>query len=188
MSLLSGLAEQIPRSGRVRSGGRVTAVRGPVIFATIPHTAMGDMCLIERRDGTTVRSQVVAFTEEQVCLAPCEELDGIAPGAPVVSTGSAFSFDISDDLVGQVVNCFAEPISAQRIPRGGKAVARVPVSQPPPEPLQRPLIQHILETGVSAIDGVCTLGYGQRVGLFAGAGVGKSTLLGMISRRSAVDL
>jgi len=189
MSLLSGLAQEVPRAERVRSGGRVTSVRGPVVFATIPHTSIGDLCVIERRDGTSIRSQVVSFQEEQVCLAPFDELDGISPGAPVTSTGSPFAFDISDEIVGRVVNCFAEPITVDDVvTQKSERIARIQASQPPPHPLERPLISTTLETGVTAIDGLCTLGYGQRVGLFAGAGVGKSTLLGMISRRSAVDI
>lgn len=188
MSLLAGIAQELPHARRLRSAGRVTSVRGPVVFATIPHAAIGDLCFIERRDGVSLRSQVVSFVEEQVCLAPFEELDGIAPGAPVISTGAALTIDVSDRLVGQIVNCFAEPICPLKHTEVATKGTLVPVFESPPRPMERPIISEPLETGVSAIDGMCTLGYGQRIGLFAGAGVGKSTLLGMISRRSAVDI
>lgn len=187
MSLLTGLADQVRRIPRLRSFGQVVAVRGAVVLAAVPHAAVGDLCLIRRRDGGTIRSQVVSFNGDQVCLAPFEEMIGISPGAAVICMGAQLAVEIGNHLIGQVVDCFAEPLVVGAGVKFCQGV-RVPVQQPPPGPMNRPIIHQLLETGVAAIDSLCSLGYGQRVGLFAGAGVGKSTLLGMISRQAEVDI
>jgi FliI/YscN family ATPase len=127
----------------------------------------------------------VGFHERSVLLMPLGEMDGLHPGASVQPLGRSFGVDVGPSLLGRVLNGLGHPIDGK-----GKldVVERVPLSAEPPNPLDRQTIDRPLETGVRTIDGLLTVGRGQRVGIFAGSGVGKSTLLGMIARHAKADV
>lgn len=172
--------------------GKLLAVKGTVVLARIPSVAIGDLCYIERRKGDPIPAQVISFSEDAVTLAPFDLLDGVSPGASVFSDGEATKIELVGDPLGQVIDAFGRPLSIvnQSLGRAGlpPAKQKLQLSSEPPNPLSRSDISEILRTGVRSIDTLCTLAVGQRVGLFAGAGVGKSTLLGMITRNAAVDV
>lgn len=166
--------------------GRVTRVVGLVLEATGLDAGLGALCRVtsHSRD-RSVLAEVVGFHERTVLLMPLGEMDGLHPGASVQPLGRSFGVDVGPSLLGRVLNGLGHPIDGK-----GKldVVERVPLSAEPPNPLDRQLIDRPLETGVRAIDGLLTVGRGQRVGIFAGSGVGKSTLLGMIARHAKADV
>ncbi len=171
---------------RFASYGRVTRVVGLVLEATGLEVGLGALCRItsHSRD-RSVLAEVVGFHERGVLLMPLGELDGLHPGASVQPLGRTFGVDVGPGLLGRVLNGLGHPIDGK-----GKldVIARVPLSAEPPNPLERETIDRPLETGVRTIDGLLTIGRGQRVGIFAGSGVGKSTMLGMIARHAQADV
>lgn len=166
--------------------GRVVRVTGLVIEAVGVSVGLGDLCRITSQDGQfSALGEVVGFHESGVLLMPLGELDGLHPGSSVQPLGRAFTVNVGDGLLGRVVNALGQPIdSGPRITN----TERAPLSSEPPNPLKRRTITEPLETGIRAIDGLLTIGQGQRVGIFSGSGVGKSTLLGMIARNSTADV
>lgn len=188
--LPQSLSRALDSSPGLQSTGRVLATRGPLIIASIPLVAKGDLCLVNLRGGRLLLAQVAAFDGEAVSLAPFDDFDGLTPGAQVKSTGSVPKIRMSNNMLGSVVDALGIPrgLESSRFQNDHLNGIQIPVVQSPPDPLERSPISTILPTGIRSIDGLCTLGYGQRIGLFAGAGVGKSTLLGMIARNAAVDV
>lgn len=171
---------------RVVRYGRVTRVVGLVIEATGLEVGLGELCRVTSLDNDrSVLAEVVGFHERGVLLMPLGEMDGLHPGSSVAPMGRSFGVDVGPGLLGRILNGLGHPIDGL-----GKldATHRVPLSAEPPNPLERELIGDVLETGVRAIDGCLTFGRGQRVGIFAGSGVGKSTLLGMIARNAQADV
>lgn len=167
--------------------GRVTEVVGLVLRAEAPGLGLGELAWIVRRSGAPLPAEVVGFRGDEVLLLPLGELADVHPRAPVLRTGSPLRVLAGDALLGRVLDGLGVPID------GGPALDPATtewwaVDRPAPPPLERPRIAAPLATGVRAIDGLLTLGEGQRVGLFAGAGVGKSTLLGQIARTAAADV
>jgi flagellum-specific ATP synthase len=164
--------------------GRVDLVSGVLVEALGAPAAIGEMCRIERRGGGSVLAEVVGFRGPSTLLMPHGELSGIAPKQPVIALGRHFSVPVGDDLYGRVVDGFGEPLD------GGPAVQTRElrgVRSAAPLPMARPAIDEPLSTGVRAIDGTCLLGRGQRLGIFAGSGVGKSSLLAQIARGTDAD-
>jgi FliI/YscN family ATPase len=182
----SALERRIADVPRFTSYGRVTRVTGLVIEAAGLEVGLGDLCRITSQDGQfSVLGEVVGFHERGVLLMPLGELDGLHPGSSVQPLGRSFTVDVGEGLLGRVLNGLGQPIdNGPRLTN----VERVPLSAQPPSPLTRAVIDEPLETGVRAIDGVLTIGRGQRIGIFAGTGVGKSTLLGMIARNAKADV
>jgi len=165
--------------------GRVTRVVGQVVEATSLEVAVGEVCRIEVRQETGVLAQVVGFHARGIMLMPLGELDGIHPGDVVVPLGRSLYADVGAGLIGRVLNGLGRPIDSNRpIATSG----RYPLSAEPPSPLERTRIVAPLATGVRAIDGFVTIGRGQRIGIMAGSGVGKSVLLGMIARSTSADV
>ncbi len=166
--------------------GRVTRVVGLVLEATGLEAGLGALCRVtsHSRD-RSVLAEVVGFHQSGVLLMPLGEMDGLHQGSIVQPLGRSFGVDVGPSLLGRVLNGLGHPIDGK-----GKldVVDRVPLSAEPPNPLERQTIDRPLETGVRAIDGLLTIGRGQRVGIFAGSGVGKSTLLGMIARQARADV
>ncbi|NGX39495.1 MAG: putative ATP synthase YscN [Chlamydiae bacterium] len=166
--------------------GRITEVVGMLIKAVIPDVKMSEICLI-KRDGDPLMSEVVGFTKEEVFLSPLGEMYGIGPSSEVIPMRMRMHIKVGDELLGRVLNGYGEPLDLEE--QGPLNVTEsYPVIQSPPDPLKRQLITEPLETGVRAIDGTLSVGKGQRMGIFAGAGVGKSTLLGMIARNAVADV
>jgi flagellum-specific ATP synthase len=180
--LIRRIAE-VPRLGQY---GRVTRVVGLVIESSGIDVGLGELCRVTSlTDDRSILAEVVGFHERGVLLMPLGELDGLHPGSSVRALGRSFGVDVGPGLLGRVLNGLGHPIDSK-----GKldVQERVPLSAEPPNPLDREMIHETLETGVRALDGLLTFGRGQRVGIFAGSGVGKSTLLGMIARKASADV
>lgn len=187
MALIDRVLDTItssPDGEYVRKVGRVCRVVGLMIESNGPSAFIGERCLIELPSGQTVETEVVGFNEERVLLMPYGETTQIAPGCIVKGTGHMLQVPVGFELIGQVLDGLGRPLSGGTLATG----KRYDVLRRPPNPLERPRILDVLSTGVRIIDGLLTVGKGQRVGLFAGSGVGKSTLLGMIAKRSSADI
>lgn len=166
--------------------GRITEVVGMLIKAIVPNVKIGEVCLI-KREGEPLRTEVVGFTREEVFLSPLGEMTGIGPSSEVIPTHLPLNIKVGPNLLGRVLNGLGEPLDVHT--KGPLEVDEIyPVLQAPPDPVKRMRITEPLSTGVRAIDGVLTTGRGQRVGIFAAAGGGKSTLLGMIARNAQADV
>ncbi|MDX2153466.1 MAG: type III secretion system ATPase SctN [Bryobacteraceae bacterium] len=178
----------VDRLSPVEVRGRVRSVMGLLVRATLPEAFVGEVCLIfTGRSRVPLRSEVVGFHDGDVLLMPLGEAANIGPSSEVVPTGSCLTVRVGPQLLGRVLNGLGDPIDEAL--RGPLAAAgEYPVTNRPPDPLRRRRVLQPLQTGVRAIDGVLTCGEGQRVGLFAAAGVGKSTLLGMIARNTEADV
>lgn len=170
--------ETLKRASRPHFRGRVEEVSGVIVEADGIPAAVGEVCRIERRDDT-IDAEVVGFRGTRTLLMPHGDVAGIAPGQPVYALGRAFTVQVSDDLLGRTIDGLGEPLDGRPAILSG--LPR-PVRREAPAPLERPPIEEPLTTGVRAIDGFSTLGRGQRLGIFAGSGVGKSTLLGQVTR------
>jgi type III secretion protein N (ATPase) len=168
--------------------GRITEVVGMLIRAVIPDVKMGEICMIKRADGNPpLMSEVVGFTKDEVLLSPLGDMYGVGPSSEVIPLKMPMHIKVGKELLGRVLNGYGEPLDVKE--KGPlELTASYPVIGSPPDPLKRKLIEEPLETGVRAVDGALTVGKGQRMGIFAGAGVGKSTLLGMISRNAVADV
>ncbi len=168
----------------VRVRGRVTELTGLVIKAAVPNVRIGEVCVI-RRGRESVRSEVVGFQGETVMLMPLGELAGIGPDSEVVPTGRPLTIRVGKGLLGRVLNGLGEPIDGKPLP---DTLQEWSVDRDCPDPFKRMRITRPLPLGVRCIDGLLTVGEGQRIGLFAGSGVGKSTLMGQIARNTAAEL
>lgn len=166
--------------------GRITEVVGMLIKAIVPQVKIGEVCLV-KREGEPLRCEVVGFTRDEVILSPLGEMTGIGPSSEVIPTRLPLYIKVGPNLLGRVLNALGEPLDLDT--KGPlETTETCPVSRDPPDPLKRRRITEPISTGVRAIDGLLTTGIGQRVGIFAAAGGGKSTLLGMIARNANVDV
>ncbi len=166
--------------------GRVTQIVGLTIESEGPDVAIGSLCYITKDEKSVpVKAEVVGFKNKNILLMPLGEMTGIGQGCIVESLDTTVEVMISDDLLGRVINGLGEPIDGK-----GEIENAVPYSimNTPPDPLQRARIKEVIPLGVKVIDSLLTMGKGQRVGIFAGSGVGKSTLLGMIARNTKADI
>ncbi len=184
--MLESLLERVELTPRFDRFGRVTRVVGLVIEATGLDVGVGELCRVTSlTDDRSILAEVVGFQENNVILMPLGELDGLHAGSFVQPLGRSFGVDVGPSLLGRVLNGLGHPIDGLG---PLDAIERVPLTAEPPNPLDRRMIDEPLETGVRAIDGMLTIGRGQRVGIFAGSGVGKSTLLGMIARHAKAEV
>jgi FliI/YscN family ATPase len=184
-SRVQELAARIEAAPRFSVHGRVTRVIGQVVEASSLDVALGELCRIESHSRPRVTTQVVGFHERGVLLMPLGDLEGIHPGAMVRPLRRTLDVRVGDGLVGRVVDGLGRPIDGLGALGEG---TRYALSAEPPHPLERSRIERTLGTGVRAIDGLITLGRGQRIGIMAGSGVGKSVLLGMVARRTTADI
>ncbi len=168
----------------VQRTGRVQDITGLLIASDGPAAALGDFCEITAPGGP-LRAQVVGFRERQVLLMPLEEITGLQPGNRVVARSEAARVEVSPKLLGRILDGFGRPMD-QLPPVHPEAL--YPLYAVPPGPLEREPIRESLVTGVRAIDSLLPLGRGQRVGIFGGSGVGKSTLLGALARQNSADV
>ncbi|HEV2765787.1 MAG TPA: type III secretion system ATPase SctN [Pyrinomonadaceae bacterium] len=170
----------------VEARGRVTELVGLLIRASVPGARVGELCLIQSpHRARELRAEVVGFRGSEAILMPLGDIHDIAMGAEVISTGASMKVRVGDSLLGRVLDGLGEPADG----RGEIEEAQErSVSASPPHPLRRRRVTRPLMTGVRAIDGCLTVGEGQRVGIFAAAGVGKSTLLGMLARNTEADV
>jgi type III secretion protein N (ATPase) len=169
----------------VRVRGRVTELTGLIIKASVPNVRVGEVVLIKSRIRGAVKAEVVGFQGDEVMLMPLGELYGIGPDSEVIPTGKPLTIKCGDGLLGRVLGGTGEPIDGKPLPEG---MIDWSVDRDCPDPFTRMRIEHPLPLGVRCIDGLLTVGEGQRVGLFAGSGVGKSTLMGQIARNTKAEL
>ena len=170
----------------IRQNGRVEDIIGLVIEARGPSGSIGDLCRIHTRGGQEeLPAEIVGFRGGKTLLMPLGEIMGVAPGDEVVSRGEWNRVPVGEGLLGRVIDGLGEPMDGLG-PIDGKN--RVNLLNRPTEALQRKRVSRVLGTGIRAVDGLVTLGEGQRMGVFAGSGVGKSTLLGMIARYTEADV
>jgi len=176
----------VERVNTIRPHGRVSHVIGVMVESQGPAAHVGEVCEIHcKRNGPPVLAEVVGFRENSVLLMPFGEMEDLRPGSAVVATGSSMRVDVGPGLLGRVLDGLGRPIDGLG---PVEAETRILVGRTPPHPLGRQRITEPLSFGVRALDATLTCGKGQRIGIFAGSGVGKSTLLGMIARNSAADV
>ncbi len=166
------------------SVGRVTEVVGLVLRAELPGAELGEVASIERTGGPALLAEVVGFRGAQAVLMPLGELAGVAADSRVTASGEPLAIECGDDLLGRVLDGLGRPMDGKPAVRGERWL----VDRAAPSALERPRHEVPLVTGIRAIDGLLTLGRGQRVGIFSAAGVGKSTLLGQIARGASADV
>jgi flagellum-specific ATP synthase len=183
----NGLIKYIDQIDSFKRFGRVKRVVGLMIESQGPESSIGDVCYIyvgnhkERK----IQAEVVGFSGENVILMPYTTIQDISPGSLVEASLKPLEIKVGTGLIGCVIDSLGNPLDGSALPKGLKAV---PTDQAPPNPMNRPPIEETIEVGVRMIDSLLTVGNGQRVGIFAGSGVGKSTLLGMIARNTTADL
>jgi len=170
----------------VEMRGTVSKVIGMTVESKGPMVRMGDICKIYPISGEeAVLAEVVGFKDEGVILMPFGSVSGIGVGNKVVATGEEYRVPVGEGLRGRILDALGRPMDG----KGAFEVeANYPIENSPPNPLDRVRIKEKLPLGVRAIDGLLTMGSGQRIGIFAGSGVGKSTLLGMIARHALADI
>jgi len=200
-ALLQRAADAALGADLARCHGRVSNLIGLVIEATGLQAEIGEVCLVsatDRRGGGepddrgTIPAEVVGFREGRTLLMPLGELQGIGPGTRVLGTGAPFRVPVGDGLLGRVIDGLGNPIDgadgARRAGLGGGGTRPRSTLASPPGALQRPRISERVALGVRALDSLVPCGRGQRLGIFAGSGVGKSSLLGMIARSTSASV
>jgi flagellum-specific ATP synthase len=166
--------------------GRVTQVVGLTIESSGPDVNMGTICLIRaEKSRDSIMAEVVGFKDKHILLMPLGNMSGIGPGSLVEATDKPIMVRVSETLLGRVLDGLGRPMDGKDILLEGEDF---PVTNTPPNPMDRNRIAYPLSLGIKAIDGLLTIGKGQRVGIFAGSGVGKSTLMGMIARNTEADI
>ncbi len=178
------LIQKVREGNYIYSEGRVKKVIGLTIEVFGIRAFVGEVCTIYNEKNQPIPCEVVGFQDEDVILMPLGELIGIAPGCRVVPEEKPLGVKCSEDLFGKVLDGLGNPLNNEEILSGDL----YPLDREPPDPMKRRRIKNILPTGVRAIDGFLTCGEGQRIGIFAGSGVGKSTTLGMIARYAEADV
>lgn len=192
-ALLAPYRQAVQRARLVRRLGQVVRLGGLSVDVEGLQADVGELCLIRphagqgatAQAGQPVLGEVVAVKGRQLTLMPYGLVDGLRAGCEVQATGGRPEISVGDGLLGRVVDGFGAPLDGRSAPVTSRWR---PLRAPALNPMQRPRIERVLETGIRAIDGLLTLGQGQRVGIFAGSGVGKSTLLGMIARHVKADV
>jgi len=166
--------------------GRITEIVGMLIRAIVPNVKMGEVCLV-KREGDPLIAEVVGFTKDEVFLSPLGEMTGIGPSSEVIPTRLPLHIKVGPNLLGRVLDGMGRPLDEAT--KGPLVLEETySVINPPPDPLEREMIDKPISVGVRAIDGVLTAGRGQRIGIFAAAGGGKSTTLGMMARYAKADV
>jgi len=183
---LTKYSDCLAKFDTLERAGRVTRIVGLAVEASGPSSKIGDICELFTLDGErSMRAEIVGFRDGQTLLMPFGSLEGIGLGSYVVYTGKALRVPVGDALVGRILDALGNPFDDLPQP---KIDAWYPADNDPPNPLTRERIKEVMPLGVKAIDSMLTVGRGQRLGIFAGSGVGKSTLLGMMARYAVADI
>lgn len=165
--------------------GSVQRITGMVIRAKLPQAKIGDLCTIESGRGKQTKAQVVGFDDEEVFLTAFDPLDEIGPRTPVLNHGQTLRMPVGQELLGRVIDSLGKPIDHL----GPLNCSRnYPMKAVAPDPLRRKRVSGILPVGIRVVDSLLAIGEGQRLGVFSAAGVGKSSLLGMVARNSTADV
>ncbi|MCL2055935.1 MAG: flagellar protein export ATPase FliI [Oscillospiraceae bacterium] len=183
---VAGLLTKVSKSDTYNYLGKIDKIVGMMVESVGPNTTVGEICKIHSSDGTRfIHAEVVGFRDSKVLLMPYQELAGIAPGSLVEGTKTKLRIPVSEKLIGRTISALGEPLDGGE---GFDGVALQEIESLYSNPLSRPRIDTPLTFGVKAIDGLLTIGKGQRMGIFSGSGVGKSTLMGMIARNVHADI
>lgn len=165
--------------------GKVVKMVGLTIESVGPDANLGDVCKIMTKDSESyVNAEVIGFRDKKVLLMPFDNVNGIGPGSIVENTSKPLRVKVSETMLGKTLDGLGNPIDGSDI----SSYRKYPVDAASPDPLERNIIKDVLPLGVKAVDGLITVGKGQRIGIFAGSGVGKSTLLGMFARNTKADI
>lgn len=177
---------QLKERSFAKKYGKVSKIVGLTIETIGPDAKLNDVCRIISNDpgSSDVMAEVVGFKDKRLLLMPFETVDGIGPDCMVENTGDILRVRVSEDILGKVVDGLGRCIDHTEL----EGAAAYSVEAPPPDPMERVIISETLPLGVKAVDGLITIGKGQRIGIFAGSGVGKSTLLGMFARNTKADI
>lgn len=166
--------------------GKVVKVVGLTVESVGPDAKLNDLCLITPKGSIqAIKAEVVGFRDDRVLLMPYDNIEGVGLGSQVENTGEPLKVMVGEQLLGKTLDGLGVPIDGSDLESGGEGYS---VEAAPPDPLKRKLIDQVLPLGVKAVDGLITVGKGQRIGVFAGSGVGKSTLLGMFARNTKADI
>lgn len=181
-----GKYERLSEKTYYKKMGKVSKVVGLTIESIGPDARLNDLCRIipKTQDVSPVYAEVVGFKDNVVLLMPFDNVDGIGPGCIVENTNEPLNVYVSEELLGKTLDGLGRPLDGTPISYGEK----YSVEAAPPDPMAREIISEVLPLGVKAVDGLITVGKGQRIGIFAGSGVGKSTLLGMFARNTKADI
>jgi len=180
---MSKLEDRLNDMNMTRNFGHINRVIGLVIESIGPQASIGELCLI-KGEHEDIKAEVVGFDDNKVLMMPIGEMEGIKPGARVVATDQKLKVKVGKELLGEIIDGSGNVLSDADL----SGLNEVPVNRKPPNPLTRERIKEPLSLGVRCIDGFLTCGKGQRLGIFAGSGVGKSTLLGMAARNTNADI
>ncbi|MFZ3047227.1 MAG: flagellar protein export ATPase FliI [Desulfatirhabdiaceae bacterium] len=177
----------IEESSPIQSSGRITQVVGLVTESLGPATILGSECYVYPKEPSSkrIKAEVLGFRDKRVLMMPLDDIRGIGPGCRVAASRKKASIPVGDSLLGRILDGLGEPIDGK-----GPVLCEVeyPIYAEPMNPLARKRITKPLDLGIRAINGLLTVGCGQRIGIFAGSGVGKSVLLGMIAKRTSADV
>ncbi len=174
----------VQMTSRYELRGTVSDVRGIVIEGTGPFVPVGSH--VEIHSGMeSIPAQVVGFRNDRILLMPFSEVQGVARGSVITAQGVKSEVLVSDKLLGRVIDALGNPIDGRPLPLTGSLV---PLYRPPPNPIEKARIEKPFDVGVRCINSLLTVGAGQRIGIMAGSGVGKSTLLGMIAKHATSDI
>lgn len=180
----SRMARRTVELNPVTAKGMVSKIIGLMVEASGPRVSVGEYCHILTRDGHEIPAEVVGFRNSTTLLLPLAELEGIAPGDWVIPQEKKLQVGVGPGLLGRILDGLGRPMDGLQL----KTEVSYPLLNQPPNALLRPRIRENLSVGVRTIDGLLTIGRGQRMGIFAGSGVGKSTLLGMMARNTTATV
>jgi len=182
---LTRYIKAIENAELIKVVGKVVQVVGLVVEAQVQGVCIGELCTIELDETKSIQAEIVGFKENKVLLMPLGTLSGIKPGSKIYATGLPIQVKVGWGLLGRVLDGLGNPMD-----RKGdlEYETKYSIDRDPPDPVMRPRITEVLPLGVKALDGILTLGKGQRIGIFAGSGVGKSTLMGMLARNAKADV
>jgi len=169
----------------IKFTGRVSRVQGLLIESSGPRVVLGELCYIVIQNNDIIWAEVVALKKDAIQLMAYDSMEGIEIGCPVVATGDFLKIPVSQKILGRVVDSMGRPADDKGNIR---SASKISVFNSPPDILKRKMITEQIPTGIRAIDSILSVGMGQRIGIFSGAGVGKSTLLGMIARNTVSDV
>jgi len=177
---------QLADKNYYRHLGKVVKIVGLTIESVGPNAKLSDLCriIIDKNKDIFIMAEVVGFRDKRLLLMPYESVEGLGVGCIVENTGHPLSVCVGDEMLGHTLDGMGRPTDVEALTLG----AEYPVDAPPPDPMEREIIDEVLPLGVKAVDGLITVGKGQRIGIFAGSCVGKSTLLGMFARNTRADI
>lgn len=184
MGVFEKYINSVRRNEYIKSTGRITKVTGVLLESQGPYSSIGDICEIELDSEKKLKAEVVGFDNDKVFLVPFENVIGIPISAKVINLGTKMDIPVGEEMKGRVLNAYGEVLIGGQF----KVEDYYYIDNDPPSSLERKRISKPIQTGIRAIDGLLTVGEGQRVGIFSGSGVGKSTLLSMIARNTSADI